>query len=64
MRWLVTTVGALAVLGGGVWMMQGMRVLPGSFMSGDPTWIWIGAATAAMGLGLVAWSRRRASGAP
>jgi hypothetical protein len=58
MRRLITTIGALAVLAGGVWMMQGMAVVPGSFMSGDPTWIWIGAVTAAGGLGLVAWSRR------
>jgi hypothetical protein len=58
MRRLVTVVGALAVLAGGVWMLQGMAVLPGSFMSGDPTWIWIGSVTAAVGLGLVAWSRR------
>ena len=58
MQWLMTLIGALAVLAGGVWMMQGMSVLPGSFMSGDPTWFWIGAATAAGGLGVVAWSRR------
>jgi hypothetical protein len=58
MRWLMTLVGALAVLAGSVWMLQGMSVLPGSFMSGDPTWFWIGSVTAAMGLGLVAWSRR------
>jgi hypothetical protein len=58
MRRLATTVGALAVLAGGVWMMQGLAILPGSFMSGDPTWIWIGAGTAAAGLGLIAWSRR------
>jgi hypothetical protein len=58
MRGLMTGVGAMAVLAGGVWMMQGMSVLPGSFMSGDPTWFWIGAGTAAGGLGLVAWSRR------
>jgi hypothetical protein len=57
MRQLVTVIGTLAVLGGGVWMMQGMAVLPGTFMRGDPAWIWIGAATAAVGLGLVAWSR-------
>jgi hypothetical protein len=58
MRWLLTTLGALAVVAGGVWMMQGLAVLPGSFMSGDPTWIWIGAVTAVCGLGLIAWSRR------
>jgi hypothetical protein len=58
MQWLIILIGALAVLAGGVWMMQGISVLPGSFMSGDPTWFWIGAVTAAGGLGLVAWSHR------
>jgi hypothetical protein len=58
MRRLMTLVGALAVLSGGVWMLQGMALLPGSFMSGDPTWLWIGSVTAAVGLALVAWSRR------
>jgi hypothetical protein len=59
MKRLVTLIGGLAVLGGGVWMLQGMSLLPGSFMRGNPTWIWIGAFTAVGGLGLIAWSRRQ-----
>jgi len=33
-----------AVLGltGIVWILQGIGYLPGSFMSGDPTWAYIG----------------------
>jgi hypothetical protein len=60
MKRLVTVIGALAVLGGGVWMLQGMAVLPGTFMRGNPSWIWIGATTAVVGLGLIVWSRSRA----
>ena len=35
-----------AVLGltGIVWILQGFGYLPGSFMTGDPTWAYIGAA--------------------
>lgn len=30
--------GALMVLGGGAWIFQGINLLPGSFMTGDPRW--------------------------
>jgi hypothetical protein len=32
------------VIVGGIWFLQGIGVLPGSFMSGDPTWAYIGGA--------------------
>lgn len=60
MQRLRTIVGALAVLAGVLWMLQGLGVVPGSFMSGEPAWAWIGAITAAGGLGLVLWSRLHA----
>ena len=36
---IVKTVGILFVLAGVVWCLQGINVLPGSFMSGDPQWV-------------------------
>lgn len=60
MQRLGTIVGALAVLAGTLWMLQGLGVVPGSVMSGEQAWTWIGAITAAGGLGLVGWSRRSA----
>ena len=54
-------IGILAILAGAVWTLQGVGVLPGSFMSSNPTWVVIGLVTAVIGLGLVLWSRRRAS---
>ncbi len=49
-------VGVLLAIGGGVWMAQGLNLpwAPGSFMTGDPLWVVIGAATVAVGLILVA----------
>src|SRR5882762_7360496 len=47
---------------GTVWALQGVGVILGSFMSNNPTWIWIGAVTAVIGLGLAAFGlRSRAS---
>jgi hypothetical protein len=62
MRRLATLLGVLAILAGGVWILQGIGVLPGSFMSGDPTWAWIGAGTGVVGIGVVIWGRRLATG--
>lgn len=56
MRTLRLVIGALVAVAGGVWLLQGIGVLPGSFMSGDPTWAWIGGGTLAIGLGLLAWT--------
>ncbi|HEX6474863.1 MAG TPA: hypothetical protein VF114_07225 [Candidatus Limnocylindria bacterium] len=58
MRTFRLTVGVLAILAGAVWTLQGIGVLPGSFMSSNTTWVVIGLVTAALGVVLVAWSRR------
>ena len=62
MRTFSLIVGLLAVLAGSVWALQGVGILPGSFMSSNPTWVVIGLVTVVIGLGLVAWSRRSVPG--
>ncbi len=57
-------IGLLAILAGAVWTLQGVGVIPGSFMSSNMTWVIIGLVTVVVGLGLVAWSRRRPTAAP
>lgn len=37
-------IAAVLALTGTVWILQGLGHLPGSFMTGDPTWAYIGAA--------------------
>jgi len=59
MRTLPLVIAAVAILAGGTFFLQGIGVLPGSYMTGDPTWAWIGAVMVIGGLGLVVWSRRR-----
>ncbi len=53
MRAVVVVVGVIIILLGVVWVLQGAGVLAGSFMSNDPTWLWIGAVTSVVGLALL-----------
>ena len=62
-RQLLVVFGVLIALGGAVWALQGAGVIGGSFMSNNPTWIGIGAATVVVGAALAAvglWPRSRA----
>lgn len=61
MRNVVTVVGALLVLSGSVWFLQGIDVLPGSFMTGRPEWAVYGGIAMAVGAALLvrAWRERR-----
>jgi len=53
-------VGALILLAGAVFAGQGLGYIPGSYMTGDIKWFWIGSAMVVVGLalGLSAWIRR------
>jgi hypothetical protein len=42
-----------------VWILQGLDVLPGSFMTGDIFWTWAGAALVVAAAGFAAWPRLR-----
>ena len=43
----------LLIVSGLVWIFQGIGILPGSFMSGDPQWAVNGTITAVIGLALL-----------
>jgi carbonic anhydrase/acetyltransferase-like protein (isoleucine patch superfamily) len=59
-RIALVVVGALAVLTGGVWIGQGLSLIPGSVMTGDRTWFYIGLVVLAVGVALVVLGLRRA----
>jgi len=61
MRILLNIVGALFLLMGCVWFLQGINVLPGSFMTGQTKWAIYGGLLFAAGLAvLITANRRRA----
>jgi MYXO-CTERM domain-containing protein len=64
MKALLTVTGALLVLMGTVWFLQGANVLTAgsSPMIGDSRWEYYGAAAALAGLALIVVSRRRPKG--
>jgi hypothetical protein len=49
MRYVLLIVGALMLLMGGVWLLQGIGILPGSFMTGQIVWAVMGAISMAVG---------------
>lgn len=50
---ILKVIAVLLILSGGVWFLQGINVLPGSFMTGNPQWAINGAA--AMGIGFISF---------
>ena len=60
MRAALLVVGALVLLIGAVFAGQGLGYIPGSFMTGDMKWFWIGATMVVVGavLGAVGLLRR------
>jgi hypothetical protein len=58
-RNVVLGVALLVAAAGRVWLLQGINVLPGSFMTGDPMWAWTGLACLVGGLAVAALAWRR-----
>lgn len=56
---LAGAVSILFFVFGLIWCLQGVNVLPGSFMSGDITWTFIGGAWIAIAIGLFVFGLRK-----
>lgn len=59
MKLFGTIAGALLILLGLVWVLQGASILGGSVMSGQSQWLYIGIVVALAGAGIIYWVRRR-----
>ncbi|MES1212702.1 MAG: hypothetical protein ABUT11_04055 [Leifsonia sp.] len=58
-RTVMTVVGVVALLVGIVFGGQGLGLIPGSFMTGDRTWFYIGLVLAFVGIALLLVALRR-----
>ena len=58
MRIALNAAGLLCLLVGGVWFLQGINVIPGSFMTGQSKWAIIGGVLLVAGIGLLLAANR------
>jgi hypothetical protein len=64
MRIILSIFGVLFILAGGTWFLQGINVLPGSFMTGQIQWAIYGAIAVVVGVGLLVYANRRKASPP
>jgi hypothetical protein len=58
-RIVLIVVGVVAIAVGAVWTGQGANLIPGSFMTGDRTWLGIGLLVALGGILVLVYALRR-----
>ncbi|MBK8781368.1 MAG: hypothetical protein IPO22_06110 [Anaerolineales bacterium] len=56
---ILKVLAVLLILSGIIWILQGVNVLPGSFMTGDPQWAINGAINALIGAALFWFANRK-----
>ena len=59
MRIALNVSGVLCLLVGCVWILQGINILPGSFMTGQTKWAIYGGLLVVVGIGLLISANRR-----
>ena len=59
MRITLIGVGVILILGGSVFFLQGINLLPGSYMTGDPQWAINGGVMIVVGTARMLWVNRR-----
>jgi hypothetical protein len=59
MKTALNIVGILLALNGAVWLMQGINIMPGSFMSGQTRWAIYGGLSVVVGVAILLWANRR-----
>jgi hypothetical protein len=59
MRIALSVSGVLCVLGGCIWILQGINILPGSFMTGQTKWAIYGGILVVVGIGLLVLANRQ-----
>jgi len=62
MRIALNVLGILCLLVGSVWILQGINILPGSFMTGQTKWAIYGGILVVAGIALLVSANRRTNG--
>lgn len=58
MRTSMNVIGGLMIFFGIIWFLQGINILPGSFMTGQLQWAVYGGIAIALGIGALVVARR------
>lgn len=61
MKIALNIIGILIVLMGAIWFLQGINILPGTFMAGQIKWAIYGAICLIIGAALLVFANRRKS---
>ncbi len=59
LKLMLAVVAVLMIIVGGIWILQGINILPGSMMTGHMEWAYRGAGLAVVGVLLFWFSRRK-----
>ena len=59
MRIVLNVLGVVCLFIGGTWVLQGINILPGSFMTGQTKWAIYGAIVLVAGIALLVRANRR-----
>ena len=58
MKYALRTIGVVLMLMGVIWFLQGVNILPGSFMTGQIQWAFYGGVAVIVGAGLLVVANR------
>jgi hypothetical protein len=64
MKIILTIIGILLMIMGGIWFFQGINVLPGSFMTGQIRWAIYGGIAVVLGVVLIVLANRKKRSPP
>jgi hypothetical protein len=64
MRIFLNVIAVILLLVGGVWFLQGINVIPGSFMTGQSQWAIYGSIAFVAGIGLLVFANRKKASSP
>jgi len=64
MKVILTIISVLLILVGLVWFLQGINILPGSFMTGQSQWAVYGGITMIVGLVLIVFANQKRNPPP